>query len=631
MAGNEIRLKSISELLGMNFFIPSYQRGYRWDRQQIKDLLNDIYSFAIKKNKSDREFYCLQPVVVKKCSFEDRRRNHLQSNLDNNEWYEVIDGQQRLTTIRIILAYLVQQHLRGAKLVDDYGKSEFVIDYETRRDTKKVFENMEGLNSEETIDLYFIRQAYNAISEWFEKPDRSQRSVRESMLNTFVLDMDEKKEDGVVQVIWYEINDDDNDKIKPIDTFIRINMGKIPLTNAELIKALLLQKRNFGEDNIAELRQIEISNEWDRIEYALQNDDFWWFLNKNENRIPARIDFLFDLIYRINNSDSETKYGTDKYTAFRYFNDKILKNPTFENIKVEWDNIKDYFYAFDEWYNKPVWFHYIGFLIYCGVNILEIYKLYQDRKKDEFTEELKKKIKEQIKNIVCEKQGEDYRIHLPFESQNKDKIRKLLLLFNIEFIVKKHVDMMAKNRDDDNDYFVIKFPFELFKKEKWDIEHIDSQTPNEKGQKEWLEMAQKDLMNEMEKRDKKLLDDINKFIELPKPESFEKLYKRITKFAGEEENDSEMKNSIGNLTLLNSDINRSYGNALFPTKRRIIIEKDMEGKFIPICTKHVFLKYFDHEGASRTQWGEKDMNNYQNHICKTLEEFLTFQQEKNHE
>jgi hypothetical protein len=106
------------------------------------------------------------------------------------------------------------------------------------------------------------------------------------------------------------------------------------------------------------------------------------------------------------------------------------------------------------------------------------------------------------------------------------------------------------------------------------------------------------------------------------------LYKKICQISGEVENDEETKNSIGNLTLLNADINRSYGNALFPTKRRIIIEKDMEGKFIPICTKHVFLKYFDKKGTSRTKWGAEDIQNYQNHIGTILKDFLTIKEQQ---
>ena len=81
---------------------------------------------------------------------------------------------------------------------------------------------------------------------------------------------------------------------------------------------------------------------------------------------------------------------------------------------------------------------------------------------------------------------------------------------------------------------------------------------------------------------------------------------------------------MGNLTLLDFKTNRSYGNALFPTKRRIIIEKDTAGKFVPICTKNVFLKYFAKKVPSLKRWSNNDIVNYQNHMGIILTDFLTF-------
>ena len=109
---NTIELKPVESLLERNFFIPSYQRGYKWTGQQVKDLLNDIYEFASIPNKTAEEFYCLQPLVVKKCDVNTIAVNELNSKFDNNIWYEVIDGQQRLTTIRILLNYLRRVHLK---------------------------------------------------------------------------------------------------------------------------------------------------------------------------------------------------------------------------------------------------------------------------------------------------------------------------------------------------------------------------------------------------------------------------------------------------------------------------------------------------------------------------------------
>lgn len=68
--------KLVGDISGQ-YFVPSYQRGYRWGREEVERLLDDIYTNGDKN-------YCLQPIVV-------RRRN------DGS--YELIDGQQRLTSL----------------------------------------------------------------------------------------------------------------------------------------------------------------------------------------------------------------------------------------------------------------------------------------------------------------------------------------------------------------------------------------------------------------------------------------------------------------------------------------------------------------------------------------------------
>ena len=126
MAENKIELKSVKELLGMKFFIPSYQRGYRWTEQQVNDLLNDVNGFKPMKDELGNEsWYCLQPLVV--ANMEDERKKEY--NLPNDEWFEVIDGQQRLTTIFIIL-----------KLLD--GDNSFSLKYQTRPKSEVFLENL---------------------------------------------------------------------------------------------------------------------------------------------------------------------------------------------------------------------------------------------------------------------------------------------------------------------------------------------------------------------------------------------------------------------------------------------------------------------------------------------------------
>ncbi|WP_454804243.1 DUF262 domain-containing protein [Mucilaginibacter phyllosphaerae] len=604
---NQITLFTISKLLARNFYIPSYQRGYRWTKQEVEDLLNDIYGFA-RKSKKTKELYCLQPVVVKP---------HIWKSDDGEELsgWEVVDGQQRLTTIYILLQYLSHTYLNGSSLKSAYGADIFTLDYETRSNTKEFLSRITEKN-DENIDFYFISEAYQVIKAWFEGQPKP-RFAQELVIKTLVMDEDEPIETnpaGTVQVIWYEINHGN-----AIDTFIRINLGKIALTSAELIKALFLQERDFKTDNqIAKLRRLEIAGEWDRIENKLQDEDFWWFINKNENTAPTRIEFILDLLCKVakeEDEDLEKRIGNDRYATFRFFYEKIGKAVTFDQLRSEWDGIKDHFLLFEEWYSNPVWYHYIGFLIYFDEEITDLYKLTKDpgETKEGITGILEGQVKAQLKDVDWETdiKGDTY-INLTYPA-DRNLIRKTLLLFNlIPIIIQSKAEKL-----------IYKFPFQAFKRLFWDVEHVDSANSNtlkkKEAQVDWLTNAKADIL------DAAVISKIDDFVSGVSKKPFETLLAEITGSVGENPATGDlraMKNNIGNLALLNSKVNRGYGNALFPTKRRIIIENDEKGDFIPMNTKHVFLKYYGHDASPKTRWTVDDMLIYREEIAKTLKGFL---------
>ena len=303
----------VNELAKRNYFIPSYQRGYRWEKQQVTELLDDILDFS--ENGEDQDYYCLQPVVVRKLSSEDIETYSI-ANENGKEWYELIDGQQRLTTLALIIHYFNEIFIAKKKIPEP------TIKYETREtcidkiyiDEETNLACCEGKEKSSNIDLYHVVNAYQYIHDWFERDQNLDSDKIKSVFRT------------MVKVIWYEVNDSIKDGSDAIELFTRINMGKIPLTNAELIKALFLRRRNF--DSNKELRQIEIAKEWDNIEYALQNDDFWFFLNKEGNNKPARIEYIFDMMFNQEQNRAKENgdidnfnkiYGTDDYKTFRFF------------------------------------------------------------------------------------------------------------------------------------------------------------------------------------------------------------------------------------------------------------------------------------------------------------------------
>lgn len=553
MENNNISIRTINDLLKSNFFIPSYQRGYRWTEQQVTDLLNDINEFSPKEipNTNEKTWYCLQPIVVKQN--------------DENEW-NVIDGQQRLTTTFLILHYLNQGYTTNRQ------RKLFGLKYETRENSADYLQN--ELNGEKindtNIDYYFISSAYKTICDWFKNKGE------QFDVNTF-----ESKFNFSTKVIWYETSTNDDS----IDIFTRINSGKIPLTNAELIKALFLNSSNFAKADSEKLRmkQLEIASEWDRIEYALQDESLWYFINKNKNNLATRIEFIFNLM-----SD---KPSDDKYSTFHFFNEKF-KTKSEKEINDNWQEIKKYFQTLEEWYNDRELYHKIGYLIAVGANIKNILKEKIEKSKTEFSNWINQEIEFKFKNVNLEE-----------VEYNGKYVREILLLHNIQ--------TMLNNENETN-----RFPFDRYKKESWDVEHIHAIATEVnvkiENQVEWLK-------NNFIKTDNHQNQELNNRIEFIKSGNTidENEFEDIIDYVlGEEDN------SLQNLCLLDSGTNRSYKNDSFKEKRKKIIEREIEGTFIPICTKNVFMKYYSSNVKDIEVWNKNDRTSYFEKIQKVINQYL---------
>lgn len=615
MVENNISLMSIQELLDKQFFIPNYQRGYRWTKQQVRELLEDIKDFDDSKG-----FYCLQPLVVKKRLNDDAVLRKIKeeansiadvTNLLKGSW-EVIDGQQRLTTIYIILRCLGEEDI-------------FSLEYETRKDYTKTFLDEE--NAKKNIDSYFMNEAYNTI-ETFKAEHKIDKT---KLLNN-------------VCFIWYETVEEN-----PIKVFTRLNIGKISLTNSELIKALFLNSSNFSNSNHENIRlkQQEIAVQWDMIENSLQNDEFWLMLHEVDYDRPTRIDFIFDLVCKQNSLNLSgnllNEIGNDDYRTFRYFYSyfKINKEKIGqENIEKTWQKVKSYYQVFNEWYNDVVLYHYIGFLLACSkCNVQEIFSQYlqQNSDKDTFIVWLKSKILS-----VVEQPKLDFQYDI--NGSNKGKCKPILLFHNVQTVLNQNMAQRANSKYSLATYY--KFPFHLYKLEGWDVEHINSNTTNEETdvntQREWLLNIYLSLNSEGQK---KIEEAINN--EKSNNNALAKCYDSFkSKIGNENIWTQEQKNQIWNYTLLDSSTNRSYGNSIFSAKRRIIISKDKgelmpipkitrgnlfdkgvakkaDSSFVPPCTKNVFLKYYSPATGNNNYWTISDAKAYLEDIKMCIEQLKT--------
>ena len=541
-----------------DFFVKSYQRGYRWGREEVVRLLEDIYGNGMGKN------YYLQPVVIR------REGNRL----------ELIDGQQRLTTFFLIYQFL---HINTNKFLNP---PKFTIDYETRDKTKDFLDNLDLNRENENIDFFYIANAFKTINEWFS--DKKQSDL--TKLNEYL--------DENVKFIWYEVGDN----VDSVDLFTRLNIGKIPLTSAELVKAMFLSRDN--EDKISSSKQEEIALQWDNIEKSLHDDKLWYFLtNDSACNYQTRIDLILNLI--------ANKQPNNKEKYFTFFKiDNMRKEKSLQEI---WEEIQHTSLILNDWFENHELYHKIGYLITSGyMSLIELFNLSKGKDKETFIKHLDEKITESISI-------DDNYSDLTYEkSGDCDKITRLLILFNVESVRKNGEQTQW-------------FPFDKFKertsgKITWSLEHIHAQQSQKlktiEEWHEWLKMHIESIKNLdidnsiLVKETQEAINDENlkrsKFEEL-----FNKIYEKLT-----QQTKFDI-NSIANLALLNTEDNAALNNSTFDVKRNKIIEMDQNGKYIPFCTRMVFLKYYTPSNSSQLHfWGQKDMEAYINAINNVLNPYL---------
>ena len=563
------------------YWIPAYQRGYRWTRLQVTQLLDDIWDFIqAGEEKPKTAFYCLQPLVVREL---------------NDGRYEIVDGQQRLTTILILL-----HHCKS--IIDILGKQSFSIDYETRDST--FLEDIDLNRSNENVDFYHICEAWRAIEEWIEERDSSHTlKLLQHLLND-----DETGRN--VKFIWYELAPEDD----PIAAFTRLNVGKIPLTETELVRALFL-RRATQDDSTGNL-SLRIAYEWDGIEKRLQDNAIWYFLQNQIVGDSNRIGLVFELAVLMADDD----LNGDEYSVFSHFAESLKHD---QSAEKEWQKVKTLFMAIDEWYEDRELFHILGFLLhqYRGSlrDIRDLLVDYLESGKRDFARRLRRRVCSMILGVdAADMSLEDTREMVADLCEtasyySRDKVRSILLLFNLATLLQ-------------NSQSNIRFQFDTFKRESWDIEHVrsisDARPSRPHEQQEWLGHCLEYLKTTEGKKARKLSKQIVNYLN-SKPEDrpdFEIIDSTVLSYFNEGNDGPD--HDLANLTLLDSRTNRGYQNAVFAVKRDILLKRDRSGIFVPLCTRNVFLKCYSRAVGNAMFWTENDANRYLEAIVETLTGFF---------
>lgn len=600
-------ITSIDKLMGRTFFVPGYQRGYRWGRQEVEALLNDLWEFYLQTDGEKNVFYCLQPIVLYK---DEQARENL------------LDGQQRLTTIYLLLSYLDSRRRE-----EGYDKPLFTLEYATREDSadflaKKLFASEEA-EVASNVDYHYMRAAYSYIKDWFTQAPKHPGAA--AKLIPLLLDEDGKGPN--VRVIEYHIEDDSN----PIDVFLRLNQGKIPLTDAELTKALFLQSDKYDAQLLPYVspKLDLIASEWYAYEQQLSVPKFWHFISPYDAQsTPPSIRLLLELAARDLQSatsyqnttvlwDSK-KYTHPCYTIFSDYLQGYSGEARLKKIGEVWERIYTIFGLISEWYEDQELYHHIGYLMCTepSKRITLLRKLLKQAKTctaPEFKASLRREIGKKIEAICLNE--------LSYEERPAD-IHWVLLLHNI------HQHIFTSEQ--------IRFPFDLYTKEKWSLEHIYAQQSeplrNREEQigfiKEHIATFKEEAFGDDEETSSLIveLESIRSQIqELDKKESerslFENALELITAFEVKHMGDTGSLHGLQNLCLLSRGVNSALSNRTFARKREVMREIVMTAtqEYVPMATRRVFLKYYSASPKDNAYWRREDAEAYMEHIrsvCK---------------
>lgn len=552
---------------------------------------------------------------------------------DDGVYYELIDGQQRLTTIALILNALKSR----------WDGTPYALTYRTRPELTGFLAAPSFDRRDERIDFHHVWEAHDAITTWFDK------AVRWTDVNVLRCLTGETDFDANVRVIWYELDD----SVQPNDVFIRLNTGRIALTSAELIRGLLLMRRDGDGAADARLspRQERTARDWDQVARRLRQPAFWFFVFLGAKEPTTRIEYLFDVFLRAQPGEHLDALEDDELRVFLGLNAWLDGAPGRRPLDA-WSKVYDMVERLEDWYADRTLYHLVGLLIARDTRPAEVLvTLLEGRKPrgaEDFDRWLRGLVLTRLRGQgITRKPPGDIRLSaaalseeirelvdsLTYTSSSGERIRTALLLFNVAGLLAirgtaRRFQFAAWQQRPDG------------QRQRWDIEHVRSVTEampgDPRGRKAWAREARRFIDTELAElrvaalpADRGLdlaslrsdLDAIDSDA-APTDERFRSVFDRVRVLSGEADARDGDDNALSNLVLLDAATNRSYKNAVFPVKRRTIIARDHDGTFVLPATRDVFLKYYSPEAADVWLWGQQDEARYRDALIRTLEGFF---------
>jgi hypothetical protein len=599
-----------SYLHGKKYSIPFYQRGYKWEIKDIDRLLKDVNDFY--PNEELDLFYCLQNITL----------------IEKGDTFNVVDGQQRLTTLTVILSYLGEFDLISDKLqykvrneTEDFLK-EFIFKPSNLKDIQTWDELLQitrvANKDYDFQDVFYLFNAYKTIQSWFESNPQSINEMKNKILNHLKVIVNLPK------------------NIDEQELFENLNGKRVPLDGADLIRALIITrvaKKEVGDLDDTTKLNVLVNERRVKIGLMLDSINLWW---SDENKQVYFEQFTKESKVIDGSSvafDDSTCPINNLYRLYSLvYADGTLSMDFFEKKSTEegfLHKLQMLQRTIENWYNDKELYHIILFTsIYAGggnkekdlhkLSFKELISTWKKNKRKSFINSLKQRI---AKNEVFEDLIQQ--VDLSEEDNEKTAFKESWFdskLVNVSTLL-DIISFLSSKSD-------AKLPAKYFKAYSEDIEHIFPQTPIG------------DRIKDKEKQTlilKQYLEIINHSVSEDNQITVTDSEINWDDFVWKEDIKSRINNtikehipidSLGNLCVLHESVNRGYGNDFFLEKRIDIMRKSQEGYFIRPHVYDAFNKiYVERQDDTidmmqMTKWDKSDILLRRKDIINRINNFL---------
>ncbi|WP_104713200.1 DUF262 domain-containing protein [Helicobacter cetorum] len=222
-------LMTLKEVLRMGAFrIAHYQRGYAWEDEQLEDFWDDLESL------DNTQIHSLNMLTLQRRSDLDSNQRLDEKILSDVVTFEVIDGQQRLTT-SVILISVFLKNIKNSNLDKDTyiskeelckeenGGKYYVFGYSNDKDSFDALEKIIHNEKTSRVKSVYTKNLFNAQKFFGKKiknlPTDKKRDLFKLLLNNMAFNV-------------YEISE----KLDVLTTFETINNRGKRLSSLELLK-----------------------------------------------------------------------------------------------------------------------------------------------------------------------------------------------------------------------------------------------------------------------------------------------------------------------------------------------------------------------------------------------------------